>query len=291
VYRFDSSGTSLKLLHKTPVPDVVLAMTGFQKKLLVGVGKTLRVYELGRRKLLRKTENKNFPTTIQSLSVHGDRIYVGDLCESFHLATYKKVERTLHVFADTTSPRYLTATCLLDYDTMAGADKFGNVFITRLPPDTSSKIEKDPTGGKAIVKSGTSLTGAPYKMTDIAQFHIGEIVTGLLRTSLVPGGAEVLVYTTVMGSIGILVPFAAREDVEFFSHLEMHLRQEASPLCGRDHLAFRSYYFPVKDCVDGDLCEQFGALDYERQVAIAEELVSTPAEVAKKLEELRTKVL
>lgn len=38
---------------------------------------------------------------------------------------------------------------------------------------------------------------------------------------------------------GALYPFTSREDVDFFTHLEMHLRQEAPPLSGRDHLAFR----------------------------------------------------
>lgn len=54
-----------------------------------------------------------------------------------------------------------------------------------------------------------------------------------------------------------MLPFTSREDVDFFVHLEMYLRQEHPPLCGRDHLAFRSAYFPVKDVVDGDLCEQY----------------------------------
>ena len=36
------------------------------------------------------------------------------------------------------------------------------------------------------------------------------------------------------------------QDHDFFQHLEMHIRAELPPLCGRDHLAFRSYYFPVK---------------------------------------------
>lgn len=56
---------------------------------------------------------------------------------------------------------------------------------------------------------------------------------------------------------GAMLPFTSREDVDFFVHLEMYLRQEHPPLCGRDHLAFRSAYFPVKDVVDGDLCEQY----------------------------------
>lgn len=55
----------------------------------------------------------------------------------------------------------------------------------------------------------------------------------------------------------MFLPFNSREDVDFFSHIEMHLRQENPPLLGRDHLAYRSYYFPVKDVIDGDLCEQF----------------------------------
>ncbi len=34
----------------------------------------------------------------------------------------------------------------------------------------------------------------------------------------------------------------------------------------RDQLGFRSYYFPVKDVIDGDLCETFTSLDPARQV-------------------------
>ena len=45
--------------------------------------------------------------------------------------------------------------------------------------------------------------------------------------------------------------------MDFFSHLEMHLRQEHPPLSGRDHMSYRSSYFPVKDVIDGDLCEQY----------------------------------
>jgi CPSF A subunit region len=60
-----------------------------------------------------------------------------------------------------------------------------------------------------------------------------------------------------LSAAGAMLPFMSREDVDFFVHLEMYLRQENPPLCGRDHLAFRSAYFPVKDVVDGDLCEQY----------------------------------
>ena len=52
---------------------------------------------------------------------------------------------------------------------------------------------------------------------------------------------------------------------------------------------FRSYYYPVKNVLDGDLCEQFNTLEPAKQKSIAEELDRTPAEVSKKLEDIRTR--
>ncbi|KAM3355726.1 hypothetical protein P3S68_022439 [Capsicum galapagoense] len=51
-----------------------------------------------------------------------------------------------------------------------------------------------------------------------------------------------------MGRIGAIFPFTSRDVVEFFTHFKMHLRQEFPPLCGRDHMAYRSSYLPVKAC-------------------------------------------
>ncbi|KAK9693103.1 pre-mRNA-splicing factor rse1 [Basidiobolus ranarum] len=81
-----------------------------------------------------------------------------------------------------------------------------------------------------------------------------------------------------------------RDDVEFFQNLEMHMRNENPPLCGRDHLAYTGFYAPVKSVVDGDLCEQYNLLPPEKKRYIAEELDRTPAEISKKLEDIRTMV-
>ena len=122
------------------------------------------------------------------------------------------------------------------------------------------------------------------------QFHVGETVCALTRATLQAGGSESVVYATTMGTVGALMPFVSREDVDFCTHLEMHMRQENPPLLGRDHLAFRSSYFPVKDVIDGDLCEQFSSLQAETQRRVAEDMDRTPAEILKKLEDLRAKV-
>ena len=167
------------------------------------------------------------------------------LLQSFHYCKYRRDENQLYIFADDSVPRWLTASYHVDFDTMAGADKFGNIYFVRLPQDVSDEIEEDPTGGKIKWEQG-KLNGAPNKVEEIIQFHIGDVVTSLQKASLIPGGGECILYGTVMGSLGALHAFTSRDDVDFFSHLEMHLRQEHPPLCGRDHMAYRSAYFPVK---------------------------------------------
>lgn len=49
---------NLELLHKTSLDEIPYAMCPFQGKVLIGVGKLLRLYDLGKKKMLRKSENK-----------------------------------------------------------------------------------------------------------------------------------------------------------------------------------------------------------------------------------------
>jgi splicing factor 3B subunit 3 len=81
-------GKSLELLHKTQVEGVPLALCQFQGRLLAGIGSVLRLYDLGKKRLLRKCENKLFPNTIVSIHTYRDRIYVGDIQEVCFLNTF-----------------------------------------------------------------------------------------------------------------------------------------------------------------------------------------------------------
>ena len=202
---------------------------------------------------------------------------------------YRHFDNRIVIFADDPAKRYTTCTTMLDYDTVAAGDKFGNVFVLRLPTKVSTEIDNDPTGNKAVFDRGY-LQGAPHKLEAISQYFIGDTVTSLVATSLVPGGRQVILYTTLLGHIGILVPFVSKDDTEIFQMLEMTLRNETPPLCGRDHLAFRSYYAPVKAVVDGDFCETFNALANEKKRGIAEGLDRSVADIGKKLEDMRTRV-
>jgi len=149
------------------VENVPGALAPFQGRLLAGVGNLLRIYDLGKKKLLRKCETKVsqcflflilwtdinvisqlLPNFVKTIHTMGDRIIVGDISESFHYLKYKKTENQFYIFADDTAPRWVTSSTLLDYDTVAGGDKFGNVFICRLPTELSDEIDDDPTGAK-----------------------------------------------------------------------------------------------------------------------------------------------
>lgn len=206
--------------------------------------------------------------------------------ESVVYAVYKAPENRLLIFADDPQPRWVTASVMVDYMTVAAGDKFGNVFVNRLEQKISDQIDEDPTGA-GILHEKNILMGAPHKTKMLTHFHVGDVVTSIHRVALVAGGREVLLYTCLHGTIGILVPFVSKEDVDFISTLEQHMRSEKLSLVGRDHLAWRGYYAPVKSVVDGDLCEQFARLPATKQSAIAGELDRTVGEVLKKLEQLR----
>ena len=342
-----SSTTALELIHSTPVGGIPGALCAFRGKLLAGVGRTVRLYDAGRKKLLRKCEASGapLPSRVVALSAVGGRVFAGDAQESVHLFRYRASDNALYPFADEALPRHVTCSAAmlpLDYDTAAVGDKFGTVAALRLPAAASAAAEADPTGGKfafgggagaGSASGGTSaaaaaamgaagappVVGAPHKLTAEASFYVGDSVTSLLRGTLqagaggkVDGGAdgggaadaaaasaaaaarETLVYSTLSGSIGALLPLSSRDDVEFFSGLEARLRSDApgaTQLAGRDHASWRASFYPSRHVVDGDLCERFSSLPAAARAAIAKALDRTPLEVVRKLEDARNSVL
>lgn len=113
-------------------------------------------------------------------------------------------------------PRWMTCFTLLDYDTLAAADKFENVFICRLPPGCDEEADDDPTASKFKWESGY-LNGAAFKMEQLCQYHVGDMITAIQKTNLSPGANEALIYATTMGAIGALLPFDTREVLIYYS--------------------------------------------------------------------------
>jgi splicing factor 3B subunit 3 len=257
-------------------------MAHFQGRLLVGIGKSLRLYEMGKRQLLRKCELKGLPTFCKTLQTAGDQAFVGDLMSSIQIVRYDATANRLALIANDPTPRPIVCQELLDWNTVAVGDKFGNVSVLRLPPGADTNAV-DFTGQRALWDS-TRADITP-RMELLCQYYIGEVVTSMTRSALVAGGPESLIYVTATGRIGALVPFSSRDDVDFYTQLEGALRTEVKRPTGRDPQAYRSYYAPVLHVIDGDLCNAFKTLSYESQKKVAETLDRTVGEINKKLED------
>lgn len=74
---------------------------------------------------------QHIPNIVTGIYTIGQRVIISDVQESLFWVRYRRNENQLIIFADDTYPRWVTTACLLDYDTMAAADKFGNISIVR----------------------------------------------------------------------------------------------------------------------------------------------------------------
>lgn len=282
VYRFHEDGKEIEFIHKTKIEEPPLALLAFQGRLLAGIGKDLRIYDLGMRQLLRKAQAEAAPNLIVGLQTQGSRIIVSDVQESITYVVYKYQENKLIPFCDDTVARWTTCTSMVDYETVAGGDKFGNLWLLRCPQKASEEADEEGSGAH-LLHERQYLQGAPHRLALMAHFFPHDIPTSITKTSPVAGGRDCLLWSGLQGTLGILIPFVSREDVDFFQTLEQHLRSEDAPLAGRDHLIYRSYYVPVKGVIDGDLCERYTLLPSDKKQMIAGELDRSVREIERKI--------
>jgi len=282
VYRFEDDGRRIEFIHKTKVEEPPTAIMGFQGRVAVGIGKMLRIYDLGLRKMLRKAQAEVVPNVITSLDTQGNRIVVGDVQQGITCVVYKQEINKLIPFVNDTIARWTTCSTMVDYESVAGGDKFGNLFIVRCPEKASDEADAD-TSGAQLLCSKEYLHGAPHRLNLVSHFYAQDMPTSIAKVTLSTGARDLLIWSGLMGTIGVLIPFVNREDADFFQSLEQHMRTEDPPLAGRDHLIYRGYYVPVKGAIDGDLCERFSLLPREKKQLIAGELDRTVREIERKI--------
>lgn len=282
VYRFQENGKELEFIHKTKIEEPPMALLPYQGKLLAGIGRTLRIYDLGLRQMLRKAQADVAPSLIVSLQAQNNRIVVGDVQQGVTYVVYKPETNKLIPFVSDSIARWVTSMTMVDYESTAGSDKFGNVWILRCPEKAS--LEADEPGSEVhLTHARPYLHAQPHRLDLMAHFYTQDLPTSICKTSLVVGGQEVLLWGGIQGTIGVFIPFVSREDVDFFQTLEQHMRQEDAPLAGRDHLMYRSYYAPAKGVIDGDLCERYALLPTDKKAMIAGELDRSVREIERKL--------
>lgn len=133
VYQVLDNGSRLQFMHMTKVDDIPMAITEWKGKILCGIGNRISAYELGKQKLLKKAEIKELNTSITGIQVFGDRIFASSVNDSIHVYKYRQKEQTFYEVADDILPRWMTCFQVVDYHTVVGADKFENIFVSRIP--------------------------------------------------------------------------------------------------------------------------------------------------------------
>ncbi|KAF1986318.1 putative nuclear mRNA splicing factor [Aulographum hederae CBS 113979] len=290
LYRINDD-MSLEFIHKTRVAAPPRAIRAFHGRALVGIGPDLFIYDAGMKQMLRKAQALNaVPHEIMGITTQGSRVVCADRQESVSYVIYDHDEGRLVPFADDSLPRWCTTTpAMLDYETVTGGDRFGNMWAVRCP--TTASDEADEEGGAAHMIYGKKyLHGAKHRLDCVMHFHVNDIPMAVHKTSLVAGGREVILWAGLEGTIGLLIPFAGREEVDFFQDVENRMRKEAPSLTGRDHLAYRGYYVPVKGVIDGDLCERFARLDRGAKERVSAGMDRSVRDMEKRISEMRTRV-
>lgn len=80
-----------------------------------------------------------------------------------------------------------------------------------------------------------------------------------------------------------------RDISKTLEHTGIPIPEGAYSIVGRDHLKYRSYYAPVRNVVDGDLCEAFMDLSSTEQYVLCKRLNrSNPGDVIQFVNEIRT---
>jgi splicing factor 3B subunit 3 len=303
--------------------------------LLAGIGRDVVSYEMGLKQLLRRGVSQVAPTRVTALAhggataggillsdeaadaseSAGQRVWCADGEEGVLLLSYRPATGKAVVIADELTPRHVSgALSVLDADSVAVGDKFGSVAVIRAPDSADDDGIVSGEGAQTLWDA-SPVRGAPTKLVTECQMYCGAAVTAVSKTAL-GGGHEAILYGTVTGAVGALLPIMTKSDARLLEHLEMYLRARAeveegvgtaaserlSPT-GRVHVAYRSTFAPVRHIIDGDLCERFSSLPEAQRLAIAEELSAeggpvaassagaASAAVVRRLEELRGRVM
>ncbi|GMM58310.1 U2 snRNP complex subunit [Maudiozyma humilis] len=325
-----------RLLHSTETNEAkgqagqagssISALASFRGMLLASVHRSLVLFALGKKQLLRRFAAPLAPSAahVTCLAVRGDALVAaGDLRESVTVYRHSQAEGdpTFFPVACDSVSRHVTALAFLDDWTLAGGDRAGNVWCLRVPPAAHAPLgEADSPAQlwrrREDKRLGGNLMEAPFRLELANHFYLNDIVTSLAVVRDVQrSGRELLVYTGLQGSIGVLVPVlssgearllrglegaverleesadavTAPEDVTVLASRKVPAVEGRYTLVGRDHSSYRGYYAPVRNVIDGDLCETFFDLPplEQRLVCAAMPKATTPEAVRSALNLIR----
>ncbi|AGO11097.1 AaceriAFR382Wp [[Ashbya] aceris (nom. inval.)] len=220
----------LLALHDTVAGSTVHAMCPFHDKLLVPLANALVMYGLGKKQLLKKSISY-LPTSVTKVVAldqwNGVRVAVGDIHESVTLLQFDERKNQLIPVADDVTKRHVTVIKFVDECTVIGGDRFGNIWLLRLPLEYDRQIKEGVDGYLLTLNTAipSNIRECVFKWQLLNHFYINDIPMSfhLVASPQLADRASIL-YTGLQGTIGYLIPLITRREIEFFDSLEQAMR-------------------------------------------------------------------
>ncbi|KAH3661261.1 hypothetical protein OGAPHI_006668 [Ogataea philodendri] len=282
LYKIASNG-SLELFQRTKTDHIVCALTPFQGRLLAGCENELILYDVGLKQLVKRSSTRLDCFQIVDLKTQGFRVVVADVRDSVRFAVFKPLENVFVDFIDDSIQRHVTRMLQLDYDTVVVGDKFGNISILRCPEQVSEMSDEDNHG--FLVKMRRT------KLENPVNFYVGDMPTFFQKGTLTIGGSESIIYGCLQGQIGCLHPLTSVSEINFFKELQKQMIREFCSLTERDYMKFRGYYNPPKNCIDGDLMEEYYHLPGDKRIRIASNMDRLPRDIDRRISDMRSRLV
>ncbi|CAK9437852.1 uncharacterized protein LODBEIA_P22300 [Lodderomyces beijingensis] len=328
-FKLDSKkkSNSLQYTHKTELNYQPQVVEFFNDKVLIAAKNTILLYEMGQRQLLCKSFTRiDFLLNITRVLIcagNRQRIVIADSqsSASITMARFDVESNQFVPIADEVIRRNCTSLAQLDYDTIIGGDKFGQIFISRLDRANSLHVDHEwslfkrdamstSNSSLAATSGSTAMSSCVFKLRNVCEYYLPDIITSfqITESNGINDDGSVL-YTGVKGTLGLFIPLVTKSEIAMLFDLELEmgklcnhdLQQEQdasdesrevarwlSPL-GKDHIKSKSYYNAAKGVIDGDFCELYLQLSPRLKLGIAQRMKRSVNEIEKKLNDLRNR--
>ncbi|XP_077558107.1 DNA damage-binding protein 1-like [Haemaphysalis longicornis] len=251
----------LELVTEQELKGAPYMLLEFGGKLLASVNSTVRLFEWNAERELRN-ECSHFNNILAlHLRAKGDFVLVGDLMRSMSLLAYKPLEGRFEEIAKDYKTNWMCGVEILDDDNFLGAETAMNLFT----------CQKD-----------SAVDDERRRLSQVAQYHLGEFVNVFRRGSLVRQNMTELasavqgsvLFGTIHGAIGVVVQLPT-DLYNLLYEVQENLNKVIKSVGKIDHTFWRSFSNatkaePATGFIDGDLIESFLDLSREKMQEVAQ---------------------
>lgn len=181
----------------------------------------------------------------------------------------------------------------------------------------------------ALKDKAPNIMECPFKLKLMNHFYVNDIPVKIqIFESIQMSDRPGIIYLGLQGTIGCLIPLLSKSEIGHFKKIEhmmsdaddkffleqenqhsptnttdngdgiifekAHTNKQVMPegsysIVGRDHSKYRGYYVPLRNIIDGDLCENFLSLTHREQTFLCKDVHGLKlANVTKRINEIRS---